>query len=256
MNTARAKRYDAITPQPMAHAPDFAVAGTKTWRRPTPELLSSTLVTLCAAALTWCGEGLLEAVLSHRDRPVQIESTPGAIWIFADWLRPGLITVVHSFSSRNVRGAVVPAAGAFSTALAALAVAAAMAWAVLRVRTAREPPARLRAALEGVVLVLAAYVTVGKVFCPQYLVWLLPFALVASFLSDQGWWRRTLGLALLVATQLIYPITYASLKAKASAEAGSARSSGPRISPASSWSWWPTGSRRWRSWGSSGCRSG
>lgn len=172
-------------------------------------------VAFCAAAVAWCGDGVLEAVLYHRDRPVQIESTPGALLIFADWLRPGLVTIVHSFSSRNVRGDVVPAVGAISTGLAALTMAAATALSVIRLRAARESHERLRALLEGVVLVLAAYVTLGKVFCPQYLVWLLPFALVASFLSGQARRRRLIGLALLIATQLIYPITYASLKAKA-----------------------------------------
>ncbi len=172
-------------------------------------------VGFCAAAVAWCGDGVIEAVAYHRDRPVQIESTPGALLIFGDWLRPGLVTIVHSFSSRNVRGDAVPAAGAVATGLAALAMLAAMALSVLRLRAAREPQGRLRALLEGVVPVLAAYVTLGKVFCPQYLVWLLPFALTAAFLPGHGSARRWVGLALLIATQLIYPITYASLKAKA-----------------------------------------
>jgi len=172
-------------------------------------------VAFCAAAVAWCGGGVLGAVLYHRDRPVQIESTPGALLLLGDWLRPGLVTIVHSFSSRNVRGAAVPAAGALANALAALATLAATMLAVVRLRGARESPARLRALLEGVVPVLAAYVTLGKVFCPQYLVWLLPFAIVAAHLPGRGPLRRLAGLALLIATQLIYPVTYASLKAKA-----------------------------------------
>ena len=170
---------------------------------------------LCMTAVAWCGHGVLGAVLYHRDRPVQIESTPGALLIFADWLRPGLVTIVHSFSSRNVRGGAVPAAGAISTALATVAMLGAMAISVVRVGAARQPQARLGALIEGVVLVLAAYVALGKVFCPQYLVWLLPFAVVAAYLPGQRARRRMTGLALLLATQLIYPITYASLKAKA-----------------------------------------
>jgi len=125
------------------------------------------------------------------------------------------VTIVHSFSSRNVRGDAVPLAGAVATSLAAVAMLAALALSVLRLRAARESGQRLRALLEGIVPVLAAYVTLGKVFCPQYLVWLLPFALTAAFLPGRGSARRWTGLALLVATQLVYPITYASLKAKA-----------------------------------------
>lgn len=179
--------------------------------------LSASLVTaaFCVAAVAWCGHGVLEALAYHRDRPVQIESTPGALLIFTDWLRPGLVTIVHSFSSRNVRGDVVPAVGALATALATLAMLAAIAFSVLRLRAADGPQARLRALLEGIVPVLAAYFTLGKVFCPQYLVWLLPFAVAVASLPDHGARRRLAGLALLIATQLIYPITYSFLKAKA-----------------------------------------
>ena len=172
-------------------------------------------VGLCASAVAWCGPGVIDALAYHRDRPVQIESTPGALLIFADGWRPGLVTIVHSFSSRNVRGDGVRAAGAVATGVAALAMLAALANSVFRLRAAGAPRARLRVLLEGIAPVLAAYVTLGKVFCPQYLVWLLPFALTAAYLPGRGSARRWTGLALLVATQVIYPITYAALKAKA-----------------------------------------
>ena len=167
--------------------------------------LAAGLVTagVCALTFAWCGHGVLDAVAYHRDRPVQIESTPGALLILGDALRPGLVTIVHSFSSRNVRGGLVPATGAVATALAALGILLGTAAALVRLRAAREARARARALIEGAVPVLAAYITLNKVFCPQYLVWVLPFALTAAYLpapaqargaataADGGWrgWR-------------------------------------------------------------------
>jgi hypothetical protein len=176
---------------------------------------AATVGGLLALGVAWGGPGLFEAFAYHEARPVQIESTAGALLGFASWLRPGLVTVVHSFSSRNLRGDLVPAAGAAASLLAILCAAAALALAWRRLRAAADERARLVVAAESCLSVLAVYVVFSKVFCPQYVIWLLPFALVAARAPGRSTRRLRLGLALLVATQVIYPIAYGAVKALA-----------------------------------------
>ena len=168
-----------------------------------------------AATYAAYGPGVLEAFAYHHDRPVQIESTPGALLAVGTWFRPGFVTVVHSFSSRNLRGPAVDAVGGVAGAVTVLGLLAAVVWLLVRLRAERDPQARLWTIIDGAVILLAGYVTLGKVFCPQYLVWPLPFAVLSSLRPGRGVARRRAGLALLVATQLIYPIAYGAVKALA-----------------------------------------
>jgi hypothetical protein len=168
-----------------------------------------------AAAYAAYGPGVLEAFAYHRDRPVQIESTPGALLAAGTWFRPGFVTVVHSFSSRNLRGPAVDAVGGVANAVTVLALLSMVVWLLVRLRAERDPQTRLWTIFDGAVILLAGYVTLGKVFCPQYLVWPLPFAVLSSLRPGRGVARRRAGLALLVATQIIYPIAYGGVKALA-----------------------------------------
>ena len=174
-----------------------------------------TVIGLFGAAWLWCGGALLDGLSYQRDRPLQVESTPSAVLALLAWLRPGLVSVVYSFGSSNLSGspvtalaAIVPLLSAAATGLTILLVVARL-W---RLRARADDRARLLALIEGVVLVLAVQLTSGKVFCPQYLIWLLPFGLVAAFARDRPARWRWAGLALLAATQLIYPFAYGAVK--------------------------------------------
>jgi hypothetical protein len=175
----------------------------------------ATLGSLVVLGLLWGGPGLVEAVAYHEARPVQIESTAGALLGLLAAFRPGLVTVVHSFSSRNLRGDLVPAVGAVTSLLAIAGVAAVSLIAIKRLRDAPDEKARLAVAAESSVAVLAVYVVFSKVFCPQYVIWLLPFALLAARAPGRSGRRLRVGLVLLAVTQLIYPIAYGALKALA-----------------------------------------
>jgi hypothetical protein len=172
---------------------------------------------LLLAGWWWGGAGLRDALAYHLNRPVHIESTAGALLALANAVQHGLVTVVYSYSSRNLRGDPVAAAGTITGALALAALAVALVLLLRRLWTpgpAREPEhQRLCTLVEGAVVLLAIYVTLGRVFCPQYLVWLLPLGLVAAYLPGRSARRPALGLALLLATHLIYPAAYSFVKA-------------------------------------------
>jgi hypothetical protein len=176
---------------------------------------AATAGAILALGLLLGGPGVWEAFAYHEARPLQIESTAGALLgLVSSWV-PGLVVVVHSFSSRNLRGDLVPALGAATSLLALAGAAAAAVIAVRRLRDARDARARLAAAAEGCLAVLAVAVVFGKVFCPQYLVWLLPFGLLVARAPGRSEGRLRWGWALLVATQVIYPVGYGAVKALA-----------------------------------------
>jgi hypothetical protein len=161
----------------------------------------------------WGGAGLVNALAYHLDRPVHIESTAGAVLALANALHHGLVAVVYTYSSRNLRGGPVELAGALTGALTLVALAVTLALALIRMRRAADERTRLATLIDGSVALLAIYVTLGRVFCPQYLVWPLPLALVAALAPGRSSRRLHTGLALLVATHLIYPIGYSFVKA-------------------------------------------
>jgi uncharacterized membrane protein len=176
---------------------------------------AATVGGLLALGLAWGGPGLFEAFAYHEARPVQIESTAGALLSLGAWIHPGLVTVVHSFSSRNLRGPLVPIMGSATSLLSLSLVVVAIVVGVRRLRAAPDARARLAVAAESCVAILAAYVALGKVFCPQYVIWLLPFALLAARAPGRSERRLRLGLVILAATQLIYPMAYGAVKALA-----------------------------------------
>jgi hypothetical protein len=157
-----------------------------------------------AALAPYPWAGLHDAVRFHEDRPVQIESAPATVlWavgrssVTGDPVRP------DAFKSNGLAGGPAPTVELiFQVAqIAALLVATALA-------ARRSDPRHL-----GLCCLLAvlAFVALGKVLSPQYLVWLVPFAAVAY-----AWGVRVPALLTLGATavtQLEFPRRYFDLVA-------------------------------------------
>jgi Glycosyltransferase family 87 len=126
-----------------------------------------------ALALPFAG-GLLDTARFHRDRPVQIESAPAGVVLLTgggevtgDPIRP------DRFKSNGIEGGGAGTLAAIGTLLMLAALAA------ITVRTAAAPrpgPGRL---LLGAFAAVLAFVALGKVLSPQYLIWLVPLAAVA-----------------------------------------------------------------------------
>jgi hypothetical protein len=84
------------------------------------------------------------------------------------------------------------------------------AWTWRRLRRSRSPGAERLAVLQGLAAALVAFMVLGQVFSPQYLVWLVPLgALLATARGGASPWLLVAALAL---TQVVYPVTYAALQ--------------------------------------------
>ncbi len=142
-----------------------------------------------AISLPFAGSGYLDSFTFHLDRPVQIESTPASV-LFA--LGGSDVTGTNlrpdRFKSNGLDGGRADAV----EAIFGLALVVALA-AIIALATRRPDPRHL--VMTGFAALLA-FVTLGKVFSPQYVIWLAPFAALA-------WVWRERAVALLVGLAIV-----------------------------------------------------
>jgi uncharacterized membrane protein len=155
-----------------------------------------------AISLPFAGSGYVESFTFHLDRPVQIESTPATI-LFA--LGGSEVTGTNlrpdRFKSNGLDGGHADAVALVFALLLAAALAAIVALG------ARGGDAR-RLVLCGFAALLA-FVSLGKVFSPQYVIWLAPFAALAWV-----WGKRAVAVlvgAAIVLTHVEFPSRYFDL---------------------------------------------
>jgi hypothetical protein len=143
--------------------------------------------------------GLWESVGGQLGRPLQIESLGAAVLLAAyqlGWYEP---TVVSTHGSQNLAGPLPDALAATQTMLQGLALLAV--WALFA--RGRAGPERLLLGAAGAVV---AFVALGKVLSPQFLLWLVPLVpLVAGGAGLAG--AAVLGAAL-VTTHAWFPTRY------------------------------------------------
>jgi uncharacterized membrane protein len=124
-------------------------------------------------SLPFASSGYVDAYTFHLERPVQIESTPASVLLVAggsrvtgDPIRP------DRFKSNGLDGG----AAATVQALFLVLQAAALLLVLARVARGRGDPRDL---VLGTFAALLAFVALGKVLSPQYVVWLVPFGALA-----------------------------------------------------------------------------
>jgi uncharacterized membrane protein len=166
--------------------------------------LLAVLVVLGATAIAASPQGALDAVRYHLDRPVQIESTPALSLLALD--EAGLGEAVNVASHRSdglLHWADGLVTGVFAAGLIGVI-------ALLALVAARRPDAR------GLVLAslaaVTAFVVLGKVLSPQFVIWIVPLGALAF-----AWRMRTLAAAVAAAavlTQLEFPARYFDLVAR------------------------------------------
>jgi len=157
---------------------------------------------VAAISLPLAGAGYVESFTFHLDRPVQIESTPATV-LFA--LGGSDVTGTNlrpdRFKSNGLDGGHADAVESLFAGLVVLALAA------IVLLAARRPDAR-HLVLCGFAALLA-FVTLGKVFSPQYVIWLAPFAALAW-----AWRQRVVALlaaGAIVLTHVEFPSRYFDL---------------------------------------------
>jgi hypothetical protein len=155
-----------------------------------------------AISLPFAGSGYVESFTFHVDRPVQIESTAATV-LFA--LGGSDVTGTNlrpdRFKSNGLDGGYAPEV----QRLFALLLVAALAWIFALAARARD----VRHLVLCGFAALLAFVTLGKVFSPQYVIWLAPFAALAWV-----WGRRAVALfvaAAIVLTHVEFPSRYFDL---------------------------------------------
>ena len=146
--------------------------------------------------------GVWASISEQASRPLQIESLGASLLLGAHQLWGLAVSVQSGHGSDNLAGA-LPHAFAVGQAFIQLAVIVALWVAFARGRPDADRLLRLCAGA------VCAFVAFGKVFSPQYLVWLIP--LVALVRGRRGALAGVLLVGAMVLTQLWFPYRYLEL---------------------------------------------
>lgn len=143
--------------------------------------------------------GIWDALTRQADRGLQIESLGSAVLLAAHHVGGPGIEMRSSAGSQNLVGTAPDMLAALQTLLQGLAVLG------IWIAFARGPVDRERL-LRMSALVICAFVALGKVVSPQFLIWLIP--LVPLVRGRRGLAASALLAAALVVTQVWFPYRY------------------------------------------------
>ena len=143
--------------------------------------------------------GVWNSLSNQAGRPLQIESLGSGLLLAAHQLFGTSITMSSGHGSQNLAGTTADALAVTQTILQVAAVLAV--WILF----ARGPAGRERL-LQASAAALVAFVALGKVLSPQFLIWLIP--VVPLVRGRRGLAASVLLAAALVLTQLWFPYRY------------------------------------------------
>ena len=143
--------------------------------------------------------GVWDSLANQADRPLQIESLGSGLLLAAHQVFGTSITMSSGHGSQNLSGTTADVLAVAQTILQVVAVLTV--W-ILFARG----PARAERLLQASAAALVAFVALGKVLSPQFLVWLIP--VVPLVRSRRGLAASALLAAALVLTQLWFPYRY------------------------------------------------
>jgi hypothetical protein len=196
---------------PILAAPLGAIhyAAGRRWRELFASLAGAAALCVVAgvAYLALAGDHWRDAFIYHGGRPLQIESTYSALLIFLSGVKPALVEgSAYSFGSDNI----LSPWEAFLRPIAEIAPLAATfavgVWLWRAQRGCASEFDRLVALAKGACAIVVAFGALGKVFSPQYLVWLIPIAAIASLNASRA--AKTCLFVGLGLTQFEYPYFY------------------------------------------------
>jgi hypothetical protein len=162
-------------------------------------LLLAVLAAVFVPFIVLAPHGLWESFWNQGSRPLQIESLGAALLLAGHHAFGYGLTLDSSHGSQNLAGA---GPDAFAVGLSVLQLAALIATWIL---FARGPATRERMLLASAAA-LVAFVALGKVLSPQFLIWLIP--VVPLVYGRRGLTASALLAAALIVTQLWFPYRY------------------------------------------------
>ncbi len=199
---------------PILVAPLGAIhyAATRRWPAFFASLGAAGAVCLLAglAYLILAGDHWRDAFAYHGARPLQVESTWSALLILLSAFNPSIVSgSVYTFGSDNIVSAYEPLLRPFAETAPFLATLAVCVWFWRAQRDCASEFDRIVALAKGACAIIVAFSALGKVFSPQYLVWLTPAAAIASLKSTRE--TKVLLFAGLGLSQLEFPYFYTFL---------------------------------------------
>ena len=181
----------------------------RSWRRGGRAEAARSLAAFCAVALACllpfaalAPHGLWEAIRRQADRPLQIESLGAAVLLVAHAVGGLSVTMRSGHGSQNLAGSLPDAIAAVQTVLQLVALAAVWVWFA-------RGPGDVGRFLRASAAAVCAFVALGKVLSPQFLIWLVP--LVPLVRGRRGLAASGLLAAALVLTQSWFPSRYWTL---------------------------------------------
>ncbi len=163
---------------------------------------AAVVAALFAPFVALAPDGVRHSLTGQLGRPLQIETLGSALLLAAHHIAGLPVAIRTSHGSQNV---VASGAGALAVVQTVLQIAALVwIWSAFA-----RGPARREELLRSSAAAICAFVALGKVLSPQFLIWLIP--LVPLVRGRRGLWASgLLGLAL-VLTQLWFPFRYWNL---------------------------------------------
>jgi hypothetical protein len=167
---------------------------------------TGTVAALCGPFVLAAGSRVLDLFAYHAGRPLEIESTGGALLVVSRFFVPSGVTLSKAFGSD---AAIASWDAPLKTGSGILLVAAFVGILVLtavRMRDEEDDGAATLLLARASCALMTAWMVFGKVLSPQYLTWLIPLGIFVSVVDGKRATRLFLGV--LVLTQIIYPFVF------------------------------------------------
>lgn len=190
-----------------------ALLGVARTRRRVLVAIAATGLTLAGGSLLVAGWDRLVSPLTYQvERGLQVESVLATPVMVAWALVPDTWTIGYAPSkSYEITGPAVDTLIAASTLVTLLyVVALLLAWARLAWLARVHVDVSLETSVWLVLGAVSGFIVIGKVFSPQYVIWLLPIAAAALVVADSRSLRVWTGLLLVAAglTHVVFPWNY------------------------------------------------
>ena len=202
----------ALKGSPLVAAPVFALYAASSEKGALTRFLGAGLATFGPCALLYlaiAGPHALDSFAYHAARPLQVETLYSGLIVLAHAAGFADADVIYSYGSHNIVSTLELPLRHLSTLSTILLILGVWIVAARQLATAVDDRRRALILVGASTAALVSYIVAGKVFSPQYCVWLLPLAATAApFLNLSANTALLLAFALV---QAEYPFLYDAL---------------------------------------------